>query len=207
MLNAIFRPVEAWPDKQTPRYNQRRGPFKAPYPKTLDLLETELTHLRAKDVIIQAYFSRDDIRNDGWPKSSARPSRSGVIVQFYVGTAVYSYPCDTFAEWQDNLRAIALSLEALRAVNRYGVTKGSEQYQGFRRLEAPTAVSPTTLAEQFIATQAGVRIDDVRADLEGAYRAAARKLHPDLNKSGSHDLFVELQTHYKALKETPVGVS
>lgn len=39
-----------------------------------------------------------------------------------------SYPCDTFTTLQDNLRVIALALEALRMVDRYGVTRRGEQY-------------------------------------------------------------------------------
>ncbi len=199
MLNAIFRPVEQWPGKPTSRYSRRRAKFKTAYSKTLDLLERELSNLGAKDIVIQAYFRREEIRNDGWPKSSARPSDPGVILNFYDALKEsYSYPCDTFDAWEDNLRGIALSLEALRAVDRYGVTRGREQYQGFKRLAAPASIDQKTVAAQFIAFHAGVRIEDVRLDLDGAYKLAARRLHPD--QGGSHDQFVQLQTHYRTLK-------
>jgi hypothetical protein len=203
MLNAIFRPAEQWPGKAK-TYGRRRAPFRATYPKTLDLLEAELNHLRAKDIVIQAYFRREDIRNDGWPRSSARPSQPGVILRFDANKESYSYPCDTFDAWEDNLRAIALSLQALRAVDRYGVTRGREQYQGFKRLGAPATLNPWDVAVQFIASRAGVRVDDVRNDLDGAYRLAARKLHPD--QGGSHELFVQLQNHYRTLKMAAGGV-
>jgi len=205
MLNAVFRPVDQWPGKQTPPSNRRSGKFKAAYSKTLDLLERELAYLRAKDVVIQAYFAPSEIRNDGWPKSSARPAQPGVILSFDAGKEAYSYPCDTFIDWEDNLRAIALSLEALRAVDRYGVTRGREQYQGFRRLGAPASIDSKVAAEQFLTQYSGLGIDDIRRDLDGAYRVAARKLHPD--QGGSHDLFVALQNHYRVLQALDRKVS
>ena len=44
------------------------------------------------------------------------------------------FPCDTFTDWQANVRGIALALEALRAVDRYGVTQQAEQYRGWTAL-------------------------------------------------------------------------
>jgi hypothetical protein len=37
--------------------------------------------------------------------------------------------------WQDNLRAVALGLEALRRVERYGIAQRGEQYAGWRRAD------------------------------------------------------------------------
>jgi hypothetical protein len=62
-----------------------------------------------------------------------------VILSFTAKVGALSYPCDTFTTWQDNVRAIALALEALRKVDRYGVTTHGEQYRGFLALEGATA--------------------------------------------------------------------
>jgi hypothetical protein len=42
------------------------------------------------------------------------------------------YATDVCAFWQHNIRSIALGLEALRAVDRYGISRRGEQYAGFR---------------------------------------------------------------------------
>ena len=191
MLKAIFRPIQKWPGKPTPSQQQKDGRFKASYAATLELLEKELCHLKAKDTVIQAYFELGQIRNDGWPRSSARPTQPGVVLTYYVKGEAFSFPCDTYSWWEDNLRAIGLSLEALRTVNRYGVTQGSEQYQGFKRLEAPVYKSKQDEAYEFIAKHSGATVQGARTDVDGCYRTAARKLHPDLG--GSHELFVKLQ--------------
>jgi hypothetical protein len=51
------------------------------------------------------------------------------------------YACDRFWRWQHNLRAIALGLEALRLVERYGIGDAHQQYAGYRAL--PEVVSQT----------------------------------------------------------------
>ena len=200
MINAVFRPLEQWPNKPTPPHQRKNGnSFRATQSRRLDLLERELNHLGARDIVVQAYFDREDIRNDGWPRSSARTRAPSVIVSFSnKAKESFSYPCDTYQRWEDNLYAIALSLEALRAVDRYGVTKGGQQYQGFKRLEAPSVIDARVLAESFICTHAGVSLVDLRADLGGAYKAAAVKLHPD--KVGHDELFKQLQEHLRVLR-------
>src|SRR5579863_10251967 len=54
--------------------------------------------------------------------AGAKLRTQGIILTFNSKHGPLSYPCDKYSNWQANLRAIALSLEALRAVDRYGVT-------------------------------------------------------------------------------------
>lgn len=42
------------------------------------------------------------------------------------------YATDCCCYWQHNVRSIALGLGALRAVDRYGISRRGEQYSGFR---------------------------------------------------------------------------
>lgn len=42
------------------------------------------------------------------------------------------YATDVCDLWQHNVRSVALGLEALRAVDRYGISRRGEQYAGFR---------------------------------------------------------------------------
>jgi hypothetical protein len=196
MIDARFVPVSEWPGAPTPSYQQKRAPFRAAYAKTLDLLETELGHLRAKDILIQAYLRREDIRNDGWPRSSARPVKPGVIVTFQRSGATMSFPCDRFDGWEDNLRAVALSLQALRMVDRYGVTRNSEQYRGFAAL--PPKSDGRGAAVSFLARVTGWPESQVKGDPQGAYRLAARALHPDTG--GSNEQFHTLQNHWMEMQ-------
>lgn len=51
-------------------------------------------------------------------------------------------------DWQINLRAIALGLEALRKLDRYGITSRGEQYTGWRAIEATPSSEFATWAEE-----------------------------------------------------------
>lgn len=84
------------------------------------------------------------------------------------------------------MRAITLALEALRQVDRYGVTKRAEQYRGFERIEAPktSTVLERHVAAEVIQNAAGFEnyIDDILsnpATRERVYREALFKVHPD----------------------------
>ncbi|MEI9975073.1 MAG: hypothetical protein WDO73_25285 [Ignavibacteriota bacterium] len=98
------------------------APFTVPYDKTLRELERELKHLQARDVLIQAYLADRQIRIDGWPRANERPSAPGVILTFGTAGGTLSFPCDTYAHYESNIRAISLSLTALRgnrSIRRY----------------------------------------------------------------------------------------
>lgn len=163
--------------------------FSSKYQRTLDRLEHELDQLKAVDVIIQAGYIREDIRNDGWPRSTAQAKHPAVVLSFRSREAnqEYSFPCDTFTRFEHNLHAIAFTLEALRAVNRYGVTRGYEQYKGFAQLAAPPDESRWSVdaAAEWLASMAPgfakVPILESEASYRAAYKRAAMLLHPDSN--------------------------
>jgi hypothetical protein len=123
------------------------SPFKAGWQQTLDLLEKDLNYLKAKNIAIEGFFHLSQIRNDGWPKSSARPSQPGVILSFDTKRGRMVMPCDRYPDWEANLWAIALTLERLRSVERYGITtERQEQYTGWLKLPQASAVDEATEA-------------------------------------------------------------
>jgi len=125
-------PVWRW-DKHTPK----PSPFSARYSDTVALLDRELGMLGARGVVaVQLVCTEDDIRRDGLLRAQARPAYDGVALSFQSRYGPLTYPCDTYRGWQANLRAIALSLEALRAADRHGVARRGEQYAGWRAIES-----------------------------------------------------------------------
>lgn len=134
MVDITFRALSQWPVSPTPSGNRRRSPFKATWEKTLDVLESELEHIHATNVVIEADCDRSQIRVDGHLRADAKLRGPGVIISFDTPVGALRFPCDTFEDWKANVRAIALSLEALRTVDRYGVTRRAEQYKGWSAL-------------------------------------------------------------------------
>lgn len=199
-----FVPLESWPGDRT--RNRKRSPFKSRWSRTVDDLDRELRHLSARNVVIQADCERSEIRLDGFLRADARLRGPGVVLTFDSRHGPLSYPCDTFTDWQDNVRAIALALEALRAVNRYGVTRQAEQYKGWARLAAPGSAEFSSLeqAATFVAQHAGdgthfEHVLQVREIFQKAYRQAAGKLHPDAN-GGQDAAFKRLQAAKSVLE-------
>ncbi|MDE9364564.1 hypothetical protein PZ938_03020 [Luteipulveratus sp. YIM 133132] len=187
-MKATFRPL-TWTGPATPA-DQRRpyGTFKASWQDTLDLLDRELRHLGATEVVIEADFRESDLRLDGMPRSGARqPANPGIRIAFESKHGPLVYATDSCAYWQHNVRSIALGLEALRAVDRYGITRRAEQYAGWRQIEAATAAAMMDAADARRVllgaigdTHQGLDSDDLLV------RRARRRAHPDV-ESGSRE--------------------
>ena len=129
--NMTVRPIQQWPGELTAK--RRRSSFKAGWSDTIELLGRELRAIAAKDVVLQVAMQEKDFRIDGYPRAQAKAAHPGVILSLGSNVGPLSWPCDTFDSWQDNIRGIALSMEALRKVDRYGVTKRGEQYTGWQQ--------------------------------------------------------------------------
>lgn len=144
--------------------------FGSPLRKTLMLLRRELEMLNAKHVVVELDVSDRDIRLDGYPRANAKLASPAVRVTFDSKHGPLRYETSEYRDWQDNLRAIALSMESLRAVDRYGVSKRGEQYKGWR------AIPKSTDAADSIATPSQAR---TLIDGYGGLNAAIKATHPD----------------------------
>lgn len=201
-MNIVYRPIDAWPGEQTKA--RQESPFSAAWNATLELLDRELWHLDAKNVVFQIALREEDFRRtDGQPKTNARASHPGVILAFDSKYGPLKYATDTFTDFQANVRAIALGLEALRKVDRYGITKRGEQYTGWKLLPASTVEPAMTLeaACRFLSQWgAGDPGDHWKSDesVKDAYRRAASRLHPDV-EGGSTAKFQRLQEAKRVL--------
>lgn len=194
-MDVRFRTLDRWPIESTPSYKRRgRSTFRMAWGDTLALLETELGHLKASDIVIEVGLRPDDIRIDGWPRANAaEPSHPGVVISFASKHGPLRYLTDTHAWWHHNVHAIALSLQALRAVDRYGVTHRAEQYKGWAALPAGTDSASAIL---FAAVGEQPR-QLANGEAKELYRRAAKATHPD--HGGDAARFREVQAAADAL--------
>jgi hypothetical protein len=130
-----FRPLERRVDCMA-----KWAPFRASWSATVDTLAKELRAHGARRAVLEIDMREQDFRNDGLPRANASAATPAVVLSFKAtkvpGEPDLRYEVGTYAHWQDNVRAIALGLEALRAVDRYGVTRRGEQYAGWKQLPA-----------------------------------------------------------------------
>lgn len=112
--------------------------FSASWSDTMGLLETELRHLDVDGTVaIRVDVQRGAIRRDGMLKADARVKFPGIAISFTCRHGALTYATDAYDHWHANIRATALSLVALRAVDRYGISRTGEQYAGWRAIEGP----------------------------------------------------------------------
>lgn len=178
-----FRPLPVWPHPSTNEWDRRGGlTFRATFANTLALLDDELWRLDAAGVIIAAGFTEADIRQDGMIRANARqPLHPGVELSFDSKGKRFVYATDVCKLWQHNVRSIALGLEALRAVDRFGITRRGEQYAGFMRLAAGESK-----------VERGRRL----VEAAGGVRQALMAHHPDHN--GDPADFAAVQAYREA---------
>jgi len=198
-MTARFVPLRgAFPK---PKRSGVTPPFKTGHKETLRLLDRELRMVGAIEPVVQLALHEKEFNRDGLPYVGAVPEHPGVIVSFrkrvqrpgpgdkpeFIEVPL-SFPCNTYSTWEANLRAIAIAMEDLRRIDRYGVSRGAEQYLGFRALPPPgpehVEITTVDAAARYVARVAGSSIDpnNVIADRElfrDLYQYAARHLHPD----------------------------
>lgn len=175
-----LQPILAWPTEKT--RNRKLSQFSAPLRTTLKELDRELAAIHAKDVVMQIALERGQFRNDGYPRAHAVPEHPGIILTMSTADGALSFPCDTFVTWQENLRAITLTMQKFRDIARYGVTKNGQQYAGFRAIEAPApADRPFTdaaVAQAFLCRFVP-ESDQTEMSLAQIARRARADTHPD----------------------------
>lgn len=123
------------------------------------------------------------LRQDGLPKSGqAAPRDPGAAVYWLKGKDSRCMAVDRYDRVQDNLAAIAATLEAMRAIDRHGGAAILDRaFLGFKALAAP---------EQWW-TILGCKQDANKLEIERAFRIKASDAHPD-KEGGSHEAMAKL---------------
>jgi hypothetical protein len=144
----------------------------------LQRLYGELRRLGAATVIISSNLQ---LREDGWPyaNQAKRLDDPGIAVYFRLSGAARVLACDKWNSAADNLAAIAGHIEAIRAVDRYGVGTLEQAFAGYAALPANTAANWRDVF--------GFKPDErVTWDqVQERFRERARSAHPD---AGGSDL-------------------
>jgi hypothetical protein len=161
--------------------------------------------IRGVDAMVELALPAGAFTKSGLPYSDATPDHPGII--FRVRKPVTNpkgkqdmvplyFPAGQYLSWKANLRAVGLAMEALRMIDRYGVTQNSQQYLGFGKyLPGPTHTGVLTLeqAARFVASHSGFMWPELinsNDSWRSGYRIAAAKLHPDAG--GTSDQWEQL---------------
>lgn len=114
---------------------RRAGGGRVSYSESEELLKKELGMMRARTALLQVAAGHDGFTRTGMLRANARVEHPGVVlVVTDRDGAQLNFATDLYLYWQDNVRAIALGLEGLRRLERYGITRGGKQYTGWKAL-------------------------------------------------------------------------
>lgn len=181
----------SWPIRQerTPRARRRINRlWRGATVSTASLqVEDEVRRLGGDELVISTNLA---LRVDGFPRSGQpEPVDPGVAVYFRRKAQQIVLACDRYSEVAENLRAIAMHLEALRGMERWGVGSLDQAFAGYAAL--PESSSAECWWSVLGCQQAPKSTDELRA----VYLAAAKRSHPDAG--GSNDAFLRVQRAFE----------
>lgn len=199
-VRVLFEPLDLTRPRAT--YEQHASPFTAGWSDTLRLLCREAAAIGAPEVVLCVDAAAGNMKRDGGIRADAKvrsdlvevylPATDSGPLRLECGRYVRAQWRRDSSGWQANVRAIALGLEALRKVARYGLGTGHEQYRGFGALPPG---DPIALGSAMTLEEAARVLSDA-ADhhpwdallpqdgepsqwVAGAYKSAAKRHHPD----------------------------
>lgn len=133
-----------------------------------DALVEELRKMKATGVVISTNFS---LNSQGMPRGDRRaPADQGIAIYFTRGRRQLAMACDRYVRAEENMRSLALALDAMRSLERHGGGIMTEKaFSGFAALPPPPSCWEVLGAEPGAAA----------AEVDAAWRAKARAAHPD----------------------------
>lgn len=178
-----------WPMGFPRTSKPKNSRFDTSFKSCRDGVVMEIKRLGGKSAIISTNVP---LRNDGLPYAKfKKPDDAGVAVYFqYEGEQVV-FACDKWQSVEENMQAIRKTIEAIRGLDRWGVSDMLKRaFTGFKALPETVVQYESPWWEIL-----GVSDDCTVQELKDAYKAKAMTAHPD--KGGSESEFVKIQEAYK----------
>lgn len=187
-----------WPEGWK-RTSMRRVPqFIARFAKDRDAVIHQLKMRRASHIVITSDLPT---RADGLPYANARCSDPGIAVWWVERGREQVIACDRWKNVDQNLRAIDMSLNALRALDRWGASEMVDRaFAGFAALppgsgdEYVNGTAPTRRPWREVLGGVWPELEAIELLVlaKARHRKAIATAHPDAG--GSHELAAELNT-------------
>lgn len=118
-----------WPAGWPRTTTRESGRFKTTLSAALNFLRKEVGLLGGKNLVLSSNCTL----------GHERPVDSGVVAYFLLKDQNIAIPCDRWRKVEDNVRAIGLTIEAMRGMERWGAKHMIKaMFQGFKALPAQT---------------------------------------------------------------------
>lgn len=201
-----------WPEgwQRTQEWKRTKSKYSVDFVRSRDDIVRQLKLLGAREIVVSTNIP---LRRDGLPLAGMSEPKDPSVAVYWAehgawdaATRQQTYKhrvvaCDHWRTVRENLRAVGLAIDALRALKRTGASEIIDKaFTGFMALPAHAGSSSwRTVLFGDMAGIAGMG-PLTREDVENAYKRATRIAHPDLG--GSHEQIVRVNQAYQdALRE------
>lgn len=165
-----------WPRTDITR--RQGGGFKTSMARALSNLRYEINLMGGKNVVLSSNCAL----------GQENPEDPGVCAYFFYEGMQLAIPCDRWWKVEHNVQAIALTIEAMRGMKRWGANHMIRaMFSGFKALPAGDVAPWHEVL--------GVAQHATAQEIQAAYRAKVKEHHPD--KGGERDAFVRVQRAYE----------
>lgn len=188
-----------WPiDRpRTSKWDRMIGPNKMPSGRIRQLLSKELRMMDVSQIVVSTNVAT---RRDGLPYAGQKaPDDPGVVLYFTRKGSDIAISCDRWQSVDANLRAIGLTIEAIRGMERWGTEEMIDRaFTGFKALPESATVMPFTAKpwHEVLEVAPTASMETRRA----AYRSLLFKHHPD--QGGDTAMFTEVQRAWDQAQST-----
>lgn len=193
-MSAITSYPLSWPASKPRARSRDHARFQTSFAKGRDNALAEIRRLGGSKVILSSDIP---LTKDGLPFANLKPKSGdpGIAVYFTRKGKQLCFACDSYWTVDDNMQAIAKTIEALRGIARWGTGDMMEAaFTGFMALPAPAqkqwwdilGVSPEASLEQ----------------CRDAYRAKSIEHHPD--QGGDHVRMVEVNAAWELCQQEKI---
>lgn len=165
-----------WP-LQRPRtasYRRKTARFKKGFAVSRDDIVRQVKLAGGREIVISTNIS---LRRDGLPLAGQRqPEDPGVAVYYTARNGKkICVACDHWKGVEDNLNAVAKTIEAIRGIERWGGQETADAaFHGFQYEALPGGEPVASWHEVF-----GISPNAIIGDVERRYRELAQRNHPD----------------------------
>lgn len=180
------------------RTNDRKNSF---FKQSMDASQRSLEHevrlLEGSNLVVSTNLP---VRNDGGIYAAYMDKLiddPGVAVFFrYKGKSI-TMCCDQYRRVWENIYALAKGIEALRGMDRWGVSEFLERaFTGFTALPPAQSASSAKTWNQILEIPEGSSASVIKE----AYRQLVKMFHPDNTITGSAEKFIQVQSAYEDAK-------
>jgi len=175
-----------WPTNWPKTDTKQDSRFKQTLASALNKLKRECEMLGGKGLVLSSNYTL----------GCERPKESGVVAYFQLDSRPIAIPCDRWRIVEDNVYAIAMTIEAMRGMERWGAKHMiTAMFSGFKALpQRASGVAPHVI----LGLEEGKQYTE--AEITAAYKRKAMTEHPD-KPTGSNEKWAALREAHDIMQQ------